>query len=132
MYQKDSTLFEREVVAGQGDFADISGQSGMKRAAEIAVAGRHNLLMVGPPGSGKSMIAKRIPTIFPALTREESLRITKVYSVAGMIKSEQPLVMERPFREVNQTVTKAALLGGGPGPNPVNLHSPVEVCCFWM
>lgn len=65
--------------------------------------------MVGPPGSGKSMIAKRIPTIFPALTREESLRITKVYSVAGMIKSEQPLVMERPFREVNQTVTKAAL-----------------------
>ena len=109
------------MVAGQGDFADISGQSGMKRAAEIAVAGRHNLLMVGPPGSGKSMIAKRIPTIFPALTREESLRITKVYSVAGMIKSEQPLVMERPFREVNQTVTKAALLGGGAWPKPGEL-----------
>ena len=119
--KKTDTLFEREVVAGQGDFADISGQSGMKRAAEIAVAGRHNLLMVGPPGSGKSMIAKRIPTIFPALTREESLRITKVYSVAGMIKSEQPLVMERPFREVNQTVTKAALLGGGAWPKPGEL-----------
>ena len=67
------------------------------------------------------MIAKRIPTIFPALTREESLRITKVYSVAGMIKSEQPLVMERPFREVNQTVTKAALLGGGAWPKPGEL-----------
>ena len=67
------------------------------------------------------MIAKRIPTIFPALTREESLRITKVYSVAGMIKSEQPLVMERPFREMNQTVTKAALLGGGAWPKPGEL-----------
>ena len=116
----DTTAIEG-VDVGQGDFADISGQSGMKRAAEIAVAGRHNLLMVGPPGSGKSMIAKRIPTIFPALTREESLKITKVYSVAGLLKSEQPLVMERPFREVNQIVTKAALLGGGAWPKPGEL-----------
>ncbi len=119
--KKIDTSSDTAISTRQGDFSDISGQSGMKRAAEIAVAGRHNLLMVGPPGSGKSMIAKRIPTIFPVLTREESLRITKVYSVAGMLKSEQPLVTERPFREVNQTVTKAALLGGGAWPKPGEL-----------
>lgn len=70
------------------------------------MAGRHNLLNGGTTGQWQVYVAKRIPTIFPALTREESLGITKVYSVAGMIKSEQPLVMERPFREVNQTVTR--------------------------
>lgn len=103
------------------DFADISGQQGVKRAAEIAVAGRHNLLMVGPPGSGKSMIAKRIPSVFPPLTREESLKITEIYSVAGLLREGQPRILHRPFREVNQTVTRSALLGGGLWPKPGEL-----------
>lgn len=103
------------------DFADMKGQQAVKRAAEVAVAGHHNLLMVGPPGGGKSMIARRIPTILPSLTREESFQITKVYSVAGLLKREHPLITERPFREVHQTVTRAALLGGGAWPRPGEL-----------
>ncbi len=102
----------------QEDFADIRGQQAVKRAAEVAVAGHHNLLLTGPPGGGKSMLARRIPSILPSLTREESFQITKVYSVAGMLKGEHPLITKRPFREVHQTVTRAALLGGGPWPKP--------------
>lgn len=100
------------------DFCDIRGQEAVKRAAEIAVAGGHNLLLVGPPGSGKSMIARRIPTILPAPDPEESIEITKVYSVAGKVDAEHPLVTGRPFREVHHTVTRAALLGGGSVPLP--------------
>ena len=77
----------------------------MKRAAEIAVAGEHNLLMAGPPGSGKSMIARRIATILPELSLEESLEITRIYSVLGMIDKEQPLITRRPFRSVHHTIT---------------------------
>ena len=101
----------------QEDFADIKGQQAVKRAAEVAVAGHHNLLMVGP-GCGKSMIARRIPSILPSMTREESFQITKVYSVAGMLRQDHPLITRRPFREVHQTVTKTALLGGGLWPKP--------------
>lgn len=100
------------------DFADICGQEMVKRAVEIAVAGGHNLLMVGPPGSGKSMIAKRIPTILPPLSLEESMEITQVYSVLGLIDEEYPLIAGRPFRSVHHTVTKAALIGGGSVPRP--------------
>lgn len=90
----------------------------MKRAAEIAVAGEHNLLMAGPPGSGKSMIARRIATILPELSLEESLEITRIYSVLGMIDKEQPLITRRPFRSVHHTITKTALVGGGMTPRP--------------
>lgn len=100
------------------DFCDIKGQEAVKRAAEIAVAGGHNLLLIGPPGSGKSMIAKRIPGILPLPSLEECLEITKIYSAAGRIDAESPLIMGRPFREVHHTVTKAALLGGGNVPLP--------------
>lgn len=100
------------------DYADICGQKAVKRAAEVAVAGGHNLLLIGPPGSGKSMTAKRIPTIFPPMTREESMEITKVYSILGLVDPENPLIVKRPFRSVHHTATKAALAGGGIVPVP--------------
>lgn len=82
------------------------------------MAGGHNLLYVGPPGSGKTMLAKRIPTILPPLDREESLEITGIYSTAGLLKRKNPLIWQRPFREVHHTVTRAALIGGGRIPSP--------------
>lgn len=100
------------------DFADIRGQENVKRAAEIAVAGGHNLLMIGPPGSGKSMTAKCIAGILPPPDMEESLEITKIYSVLGMLDENSPLIRKRPFREVHHTATRAAMVGGGMIPRP--------------
>lgn len=102
----------------QADFADIKGQHLVKRAAEIAVAGNHNLLMIGACGSGKTAIAKRIPGILPPLTIEESLELTMIYSILGEVDEREPLKIIRPFREVNATITQAALLGGGSIPKP--------------
>lgn len=100
------------------DFADIRGQESVKRAAEIAVAGRHNILLIGPPGSGKSMTAKCIAGIMPPMDMEESLEITKVYSVLGMLDAQSPMIKVRPFREVHHTATKTSLIGGGLYPRP--------------
>ena len=100
------------------DFKEICGQSVLRRAAEVAVAGRHGLLMCGSAGTGKSMVAKRIPTILPPMQLEESMEVTKIYSVAGMVDREHPLITKRPFRSVHHTVTRAALIGGGVIPNP--------------
>ncbi len=100
------------------DFTDICGQEAVKRAAEVAAAGMHNLLMAGPPGSGKSMIARHIPSILPPLTKEESLEITKIYSISGMLDNGRPLIDKRPFRAPHHTVTGAGLVGGGRIPKP--------------
>ncbi len=102
----------------QMDFSDVQGQDAVKRAVEVAVAGGHNILFIGPPGSGKSMIAQRIPTILPKLSIEESMEITKIYSVMGLIDKDHPLITGRPFRSVHHTVTKSALIGGGMIPTP--------------
>ncbi|HJB00971.1 MAG TPA: YifB family Mg chelatase-like AAA ATPase [Candidatus Mediterraneibacter merdavium] len=109
---------EEEPVEAFPDFADIRGQENVKRAAEIAVAGGHNILMIGPPGSGKSMTAKCIAGILPPPDMEESLEITKIYSVLGMLNEKSPLIQRRPFREVHHTATRAALIGGGAFPRP--------------
>ncbi|MBO4627800.1 MAG: YifB family Mg chelatase-like AAA ATPase [Lachnospiraceae bacterium] len=100
------------------DFCDIHGQFLAKRAAEIAAAGMHNLLLSGPPGAGKTMLARRIPGILPKLTFEESLEITKVYSVAGLVPSEGGMLKKRPFRAPHHTATVTALAGGGRSPMP--------------
>lgn len=100
------------------DFAEVNGQENAKRAAEIAAAGFHNMLLIGPPGAGKSMIAKRIPGILPAMTREESLEVTAVYSVAGQLGEGKSLMTRRPFQSPHHGVTQAALLGGGMTPRP--------------
>ncbi len=100
------------------DFSQIKGQENVKRAAEIAVSGGHNLLMIGPPGSGKSMTAKCIAGILPPLDLKESMEITRIYSVLGLLKEEMPLIQERPFREVHHTATRSSLIGGGTVPRP--------------
>lgn len=100
------------------DFKNICGQQAVKRAAEVAVSGMHNLLLIGPPGSGKSMIAKCIPGILPELSPEESLEISEIYSVAGLLREDEPLVRQRPFRAPHHTVSPQALAGGGRFPRP--------------
>ena len=100
------------------DFADVMGQENVKRALEIAAAGGHNVLLVGSPGAGKSMLARRLPSILPDMTRQESLQTTEVYSVAGMTDPSHPLVTQRPFRSPHHTASPVSLSGGGTVPRP--------------
>lgn len=115
-----SDLTENETVYDV-DFSDVRGQKEAKRALEIAAAGGHNCLMIGPPGSGKSMLAKRIPTILPDMTFDEKLETTKLYSIAGAIPSGQALITKRPFRSPHHTISAQALAGGGTTPKPGEL-----------
>ncbi|MDO4931126.1 MAG: YifB family Mg chelatase-like AAA ATPase [Prevotellaceae bacterium] len=100
------------------DFADVRGQENVKRAMEVAAAGGHNLIMVGPPGSGKSMMAKRLPSILPPLSLAESLETTQIHSVAGKLPADTSLISQRPFRAPHHTISQVALVGGGTSPQP--------------
>ena len=115
--QDDNIVFDKEQNSTI-DFSDIKGQFFAIRAAEVACAGGHNMILVGPPGSGKTMIAKRIPTILPPMTFEESVETTKIWSVAGLMSSEESLVTQRPFRSPHHTTSSVALIGGGSYPKP--------------
>ena len=103
---------------GMPDFSEVKGQENVKRALEVAAAGGHNVLLVGPPGAGKSMLAKRLPGILPDMSRSEMIESTEVHSVAGLTSSRRPLVTERPFRAPHHTVSSVALAGGGSVPRP--------------
>jgi magnesium chelatase family protein len=100
------------------NFSDVKGQEHVKRALEVAAAGGHNVLMVGPPGSGKSMLAKRIPTILPDMTFDEALQTTRIHSIMGLLKDNQPLLATRPFRSPHHTLSDVAMVGGGQMPKP--------------
>ncbi len=110
--------FARSLDDYEFDFKDVKGQNSVKRAMEIAAAGSHNILMIGSPGSGKTMLAKRLPSILPPLTIDEALETTKIHSVAGKLKSTQSIISVRPFRNPHHTISDVALVGGGTYPQP--------------
>jgi len=115
-YTDDQRVLEKTI--DDHDYLEVEGQETAKRALEIAAAGGHNLLMVGPPGSGKTMLARRLPSILPALTWEEAVEITKIYSIAGLLSRGMSLLTKRPFRSPHHTISKIGMIGGGRIPRP--------------
>ena len=124
-------LFLEQQSDYEFDFADVKGQQNVKRAMEVAAAGGHNMIMIGPPGSGKSMLAKRLPSILPPLSLSESLETTQIHSVAGKLNRETSLISQRPFRSPHHTISQVALVGGGSNPQPGEIslaHNGVLFC----
>jgi len=117
-YKPEEVDMEAPPIAEVTDMADIKGQEHVKRALEVAAAGGHNVVMCGPPGSGKTLLARALPGILPSMTTEEALEVTKIYSISGLLPSDTPLIRQRPFRSPHHTISNAGLVGGGTWPKP--------------
>ena len=117
-FENNNEILVQEGIKNCLDFSEVKGQKNIKRAVEVAASGGHNLIMVGIPGSGKTMIAKRIPTILPDLSFEECLEITKIHSIAGNLSEKVPVINTRPFRSPHHTISPVSLVGGGRYPKP--------------
>ncbi len=117
-FVKDTTVVISAPIINYTDMADIKGQEHVKRALEVAAAGGHNMVMCGPPGSGKTLLARALPSILPPMTNEEALDVTKIYSVSGLLPADTPMMRQRPFRSPHYTISNAGLVGGGHFPKP--------------
>ena len=117
-FKQEDIFANNSMLKTSIDFSDIKGQFFAKRATEVACAGGHNMIMIGPPGSGKTMIAKRIPTLLPSMNFEESLESTKIHSICGLLSENNPIILTRPFRSPHHTTSSVALIGGGSYPKP--------------
>mgnify|MGYP000442216869 FL=1 len=121
VHKIDITNYFASSASNELDFCDVKGQENVKRALEIAAAGNHNVLLIGSPGTGKTMLAQRMPSILPDLSFDEALEVTKIHSIAGLLPKDQPLILNRPFRSPHHTISSAGLSGGGSTPKPGEL-----------
>ena len=121
VHKSDLTNYFASSASNVLDFCDVKGQENVKRALEIAAAGNHNVLLIGSPGTGKTMLAQRMPSILPDLSFDEALEVTKIHSIAGLLPKDQPLILNRPFRSPHHTISSAGLSGGGSTPKPGEL-----------
>src|SRR4030043_323757 len=129
-FKNDDKISATPPLMNSTDLSDIKGQEHVKRALEVAASGGHNMIMCGPPGSGKTLLARALPSILPPMTNEEALEVTKIYSVSGLLPADTPMIRQRPFRSPHYTISNAGLVGGGHFPKPGEISFSHKAALF--